>query len=130
VKLINNIMSAVNFAIASEALVFGAKAGLDPEAMLEAMNNGTGKNDASLNVIAPNVLTRRFDFGSSMDVILKDMGAAITEAERLGVRVTLTRAVKAMFENAISEGVPAQNDETKLVRALERNAGVEAARTR
>jgi 2-hydroxy-3-oxopropionate reductase len=129
-KLINNIMSAVNSGIASEALVFGAKAGLDPEAMLEVINNGTGKNDASLTVIPQNVLTRRFDFGSPMAVILKDVGAAIAEAERLGVRVTLTRAVFGMFETAIAEGVPAQADQTELVRALERNAGVEVARTR
>lgn len=129
-KLINNIMSAVNFAIASEALVFGAKAGLHPEAMLEVINNGTGKNDATLTVIPQNVLTRRFDFGSSMAVILKDMGAAIAEAERLGAPVAMTRMVKAMFETAIAEGVPEGSDQTELVRALERAAGVEVAQTR
>lgn len=129
-KLINNIMSAVNFAIASEALVFGAKAGLDPESMLEVINNGTGKNDAALTVIPQNVLTRRFDFGSSMAVILKDMGAAIAEAERRGAPVAMTRAVRAMFEAAIAAGVPEEDDQTELVRALEREAGIEVARTR
>ncbi len=33
-KLINNIMSATNLAIAAESMVMGAKAGLDPEQML------------------------------------------------------------------------------------------------
>ncbi|TQI73956.1 2-hydroxy-3-oxopropionate reductase [Bosea sp. AK1] len=129
-KLVNNVMSAVNFAIAAEALVFGSKAGLDPEAMLEVINNGTGKNDASLTVIPQNVLTRRFDFGSPMAVILKDMGAAVAEADRLGVPVAMTRAVTAMFERAIANGVSAQADQTELVRDLERSAGVEVERTR
>jgi 2-hydroxy-3-oxopropionate reductase len=129
-KLVNNVMSAVNFAIAAEAIVLGAKAGLDPEAMLEVINNGTGKNDASLTVIPQNVLTRRFDFGSPMAVILKDMGAAIAEADRLGAPVAMTRAVAAMFERAIADGIPAQADQTELVRDLERVAGIAVARTR
>lgn len=129
-KLVNNVMSAVNFAIAAEALVFGSKAGLDPEAMLEVINNGTGKNDASLTVIPQNVLTRSFDFGSPMAVILKDMGAALAEAERIGAPVAMTKAVAQMFERAIADGIPAEADQTELVRDLERMAGVTVARTR
>ena len=46
-KLTNNILCAVALAATSEAFVMGAKAGLDPEVMLRAINAGTGNNTAT-----------------------------------------------------------------------------------
>ena len=40
-KVINNIISVTSLAIASEALVLGAKAGLDPKVMMDVINAGT-----------------------------------------------------------------------------------------
>jgi 3-hydroxyisobutyrate dehydrogenase-like beta-hydroxyacid dehydrogenase len=46
-KLIKNMLSAANLAIACEAMLLGAKEGLDPEKMLEVLNAGTGQNSAT-----------------------------------------------------------------------------------
>ncbi len=128
-KLINNIMSAVNFGISCEALVFGAKAGLPPESMMEVINNGTGKNDASLTMIPRNVLTRSFDFGSVIAVSIKDMTQAVEEAERLGVPVALTRCILQMFKDATLH-VREEDDQTMLVRALEIAADTQIPKSR
>ncbi len=74
-KLINNMVSAANLAVAAEAMVMGAKAGLDPELMLAVMNSGTAQNSALLSKIPDHVLTRRFDYGSGIYVTEKDLTA-------------------------------------------------------
>jgi 3-hydroxyisobutyrate dehydrogenase-like beta-hydroxyacid dehydrogenase len=51
-KLVNNVLSAGNLALACEAMVLGCKSGLDPAAMLEIINNGSGQSNASLTKTA------------------------------------------------------------------------------
>ena len=46
-KLINNLLSFIAFAGTCEAFVMGAKAGLDPDLMVEVINTGTGRNSAT-----------------------------------------------------------------------------------
>src|SRR5215216_7361826 len=45
-KLTNNILSAVALAATAEALVMGGKGGLDPEAVVQAISAGSGRNSA------------------------------------------------------------------------------------
>jgi 3-hydroxyisobutyrate dehydrogenase-like beta-hydroxyacid dehydrogenase len=42
VKLINNVLSAANLAMACEAITFGTSAGIPAEKILEVVNTGTG----------------------------------------------------------------------------------------
>ena len=46
-KLVNNLLSATAIAISSEALVMGAKAGLDPHQVVDVINAGSGRNSAT-----------------------------------------------------------------------------------
>src|SRR3954447_21380292 len=62
-KLVNNYLSATALAVTSEALVYGAKAGLDPEVMVEVLNAGSGGNSASKDKIPRAVLPGTFDYG-------------------------------------------------------------------
>ena len=39
------------------------KAGIPPEAMLEILNNGTGRNFATMHIFPEAVLPRSFDYG-------------------------------------------------------------------
>src|ERR1700746_302662 len=45
-KLTNNILSAVALAATAEAFVMGAKGGLDPEVMVQAVSAGSGRHSA------------------------------------------------------------------------------------
>jgi hypothetical protein len=56
-KLTNNILFAVSLAATAEAFVMGAKGGLDPEVMLNAINAGSGRNGATFTVL-PNAGAR------------------------------------------------------------------------
>lgn len=128
-KLINNIMSAANLAIAAEAMVLGAKAGLDPEQMLAVLNNGSGQNSATLTKIPDHVLNRRFDYGGALYIIEKDLEAWRQEAEALRVPAWVGSAVRQLYLHALADGSP-KDDMTTVVRLIEGWAGAELPKTR
>ena len=84
-KLTNNILSAVALAATCEAYVMGAKGGLDPEVMTEAINRGSGRNSSTLAKFPESVLDRSFDYGAPMHILAKDVVLAIEQGERLGI---------------------------------------------
>jgi 3-hydroxyisobutyrate dehydrogenase-like beta-hydroxyacid dehydrogenase len=128
-KLINNIMSAANLAIAAEAMVMGAKAGLDPEAMLKVLNTGSGQNSATLTKIPNHVLNRKFDYGGALYIIQKDLEAWRQEAEALGVPSWVGSAVRQLYLQTLSHGSP-KDDMTTIVKLIESWAGTELPKTR
>jgi 2-hydroxy-3-oxopropionate reductase len=128
-KVINNIMSAANLAIAAEAMVMGAKAGLDPERMLAVINNGSGQNSATLTKIPDHVLNRAFDYGAALQIIQKDLDAWRQEAEALGAPAWIGSAVRQLYLHALAQGSP-KDDMTTVVRLIEGWAGVQLPKTR
>jgi 3-hydroxyisobutyrate dehydrogenase-like beta-hydroxyacid dehydrogenase len=122
-KLVNNTLSASNLALACEALVLGRRAGLDPSAMLDVLNNGTGQNNATLTKIPEQVLTREFNQGVSIGAMIEIVEAFRGEARQHGVPVPLAEAVIASLRTAATEEGD-NADLTTLIRPMERLAGV------
>ena len=107
-KLTNNILSAVALAATAEAFVMGAKGGLDPEVMLAAINAGSGQNSATQSKFPAAVLTRSFDFGAEMHILMKDIDLAITQGEELGVPMWVCQAARLVFKHAMFRAPPAK----------------------
>ena len=128
-KLTNNILSAVALAATSEAFVMGAKGGLDPEVMLSAINAGSGRNSATESKFPIAVLTRSFDFGAEMHILMKDIDLAIAQGEELGVPMWVCQAARLVFKHAMQKGA-GKDDLTSIVRHVERDAGFEIPKTR
>ncbi len=128
-KLTNNILSAVALAATAEAFVMGAKGGLDPEVMLSAINAGSGRNSSTESKFPMSVLTRSFDYGAEMHILMKDIDLAIAQGEDLGVPMWVCQAARLVFKHAIFQGA-AQEDLTAIVKYVERNAGFEIPKTR
>lgn len=123
-KLINNILSATNLAASCEALVLGVKAGLDPAAMLQVLNVGTGQNSATLSKIPDHILKRTFDYGGRLEVVHKDLASFVNQARLLGLSVPFADLVESTYSEAMNtEGEGA--DMTRIIRPMERAAGVE-----
>jgi len=123
-KLLNNLMSAAAIAITSEALALGVKAGLDPRVMLEVINTSSGRNSATQDKFPNQVLTRRFDFGFSIGLSLKDVRLCLDEARTLGVPLLTGSVVSQLLEvakNAFGAGA----DCTMLARLIEQWSGCE-----
>lgn len=126
-KILNNLLSATAVAITAEAMVVGAKAGLDATTMLEVINAGSGRNTATADKFPRCVVPRRFDFGFTTDLMYKDIKLCLDEAEALGVPMLVGNAVRQLFAVARASLGPG-SDITTVVQPLERWAGVEVGR--
>ncbi|MCA8930134.1 MAG: NAD(P)-dependent oxidoreductase [Alphaproteobacteria bacterium] len=128
-KLVNNIMSFCNLVAASEAFTLGAKAGLDPEQMLEVVNVSSGRNSASMDKIPKAILTRSFDYGGANYIILKDLELWRQEAEAYGIPAYMGNLVRTLFRQMVQEEGQ-DKDFTRIFRLMERMADVEMQKTR
>ena len=123
-KVINNLMSTAALTITAEAMVLGAKAGLNPDLMLQAINASSGRNTASTSKFPKHVLTRSFDFGMPIRLSAKDARLCLEEADRHGVPMFVGTAVKQML-TLTRDHLGGDVDMTSVVRVIEEWAGVE-----
>jgi 3-hydroxyisobutyrate dehydrogenase-like beta-hydroxyacid dehydrogenase len=123
-KLCNNLLSATAITITSEALVMGAKAGLDPAIMLEVINAGSGRNTATQDKFPRCVLPRKFDFGFATELLYKDVRLCLEEGERLGVPMIVGNAVRQLVGIAKAK-LGGSSDITQIVQPVEEWAGVQ-----
>ena len=90
-KLTNNILAAVGLVATSEAMTMAGKAGIPADAMLQILNNGTGRNFGTLLVFPQAVVPGTFDFGATIEILIKDVDLAIEQGEALGSRCGCAR---------------------------------------
>ena len=123
IKVINNLMSVTSLTIASEAMVLGTKAGLDPEVMLKVINSGSGSSNATTDKVPKYIIGRNFDFGFSIGLSAKDARLCLEESEALGVPMVVGSAVRQMIN--ITKGRLGPNaDLTEIIKPIEEWAGV------
>lgn len=126
-KLCNNMATAVQHVMAAEALVLGAKAGLDPQALYDVMSASSGQSTA-LTRAAGYILERRFSpAGFPTEGIIKDVQCALDAARALGVRTALAPVAQQLFIEAASLGY-AREDISAVIKPMEAIAGVEVGR--
>jgi 3-hydroxyisobutyrate dehydrogenase-like beta-hydroxyacid dehydrogenase len=123
-KLVNNLLSQISTAATYEAFVLGAKAGLDPDAMIEVINASTGANDCTLHKMPRSVLPRSFDYGSNMEITYKDITLCMKEADRLGVTMFLGNMARQLWGYGVNHG-GAKRDSSTLITYFEEWAGVQ-----
>jgi 2-hydroxy-3-oxopropionate reductase len=91
-KLVNPILVAVTLAGMGEALVYGAKAGIDSALLVEAISAGLARC-GSLDIKAPKVLAGDFTPGEQVDLHVKDLRYAMHMAHKLQVSLPVTALV-------------------------------------
>ncbi len=123
-KLVNNLISAANMVSAYEALVLGAKAGLDPDQMVDIINVSTGRNSATVDKVPRAILPGTFDYGASIRTIHKDVSLGLDEAQALAVPMWMGQTVRQAWAFAITQGGE-DLDFTALIKYMEAWAGVE-----
>ncbi|HEU5075568.1 MAG TPA: NAD(P)-dependent oxidoreductase [Polyangiaceae bacterium] len=100
-KMVNQILIASGMVGVCEALLYGYKAGLDLERVLESVSSGAA-GSWSLSNLGPRMLAGEFAPGFLVEHFIKDMRIALGEADRLGLALPglalahqLYRAVQA-----------------------------------
>ncbi len=117
-KLTNNMLCAVAFVATSEAMTMSGKAGIPPEAMLQILNNGTGRNFATMQLFPQAVLPGTFNFGATIEILMKDVDLAIEQGEDLGVPMWVCQAVRLVLKHGVFQG-RAQQDLSRIVQIIE-----------
>ena len=123
-KLLNNYLSSTALVATSEALVFGAKAGIDAQTMIDVVNAGSGRNTATLDKFPKAVLTGSFDYGFSLGLMCKDAKLFAEQAEQLRVPLWVGGPVRQVLQHALHE-LGGDADFTSVVRPYEKWVGVE-----
>jgi 3-hydroxyisobutyrate dehydrogenase-like beta-hydroxyacid dehydrogenase len=123
-KLVNNLLSAAALAISCEAMLLGAKAGLDPDIMIEVVNAGSGRNSATQDKFPKSILPRRFDAGFATRLMFKDLRLCLEEAEALGLTLWVANAVRERWLQTFNEIGP-DEDFTTIMRCIEGSTGIE-----
>ena len=123
-KLANQILVAVTLAGMGEALVYGAKAGIDPALLVEAMSAGLARC-GSLDIKAPKVLAGDFTPGGKVDSQVKDLRYAMHMARKLKVSLPVTAVVNELF-HAVQYAGRGEWDHSAIVTLIEDLAGVKA----
>lgn len=116
--VLSNLLNAFN-----EGLVLSTKAGVDPELMLEILDNSAAKSGL-ISFKAPYVFRRDFSTNFSVKWMHKDIGLMLESAAELNVPVPLTGLTRQMFQAAIATG-HGEEDICSTIKVLEGLAGVE-----
>ncbi|TGD64489.1 NAD(P)-dependent oxidoreductase [Tabrizicola sp. WMC-M-20] len=123
-KLANNLLAAAAMVVSSEAMVMAAKAGIEPQIMLDIINAGSGRNSATQDKFPRSVLPGTFDFGFATGLSYKDVRLCVDEAEAMGVPMVAGAAVRQMLAVTQAKFGPA-SDFTSVCRVVEEWAGVQ-----
>jgi 3-hydroxyisobutyrate dehydrogenase-like beta-hydroxyacid dehydrogenase len=122
-KLTQNLILANLMQAFNEGIVLSTKGGIDPELMLDILNNSAAKSGL-IAYKAPFVFRRDFATAFSTKWMHKDISLALESAQEHGLPMPLTSQTVQMFQAAIAEGY-GEDDLCATIRVMERWAGVE-----
>jgi len=115
-KMMNQICIAGLMQGLSEALAFGAKAGLDGEAVVEVISQGAAGSWQMVNR-HKTMLKDEFDFGFAVDWMRKDLGICLKTADEIGASLPVTALVDQFYKDVQNMG-GGRNDTSSLIRRL------------
>ncbi len=83
-KMVNQVLIASNMIGVCEGLLYGYKAGLDLETVMQSVGSGAA-GSWSLSNLGTRIIDNNFDPGFFVEHFVKDMGIALDESKRMGL---------------------------------------------
>ncbi len=102
-KMCNQIVIAGTMIGVCESLLYGGRAGLDLNTMLESIRGGAA-GCWTLDNLAPRVLDGNFDPGFLVEHFIKDMGIALDEAARMKLALPGLALVRQLYLAVAAQG--------------------------
>ena len=121
-KMCNQITISGTMIGVCECLLYGHKAGLDLEVMLQSISGGAAAC-WTLDNLAPRVLKRNFDPGFFVEHFIKDMSLALAEAKKMGIALPGLALVHQLYLAVQAQGHGKKGTHA-LILALEQISGV------
>ncbi|MFC1988207.1 NAD(P)-dependent oxidoreductase [Chloroflexota bacterium] len=122
-KLINNYISSGCSSVTYEAIVLGAKAGIDVQTLQEVLRNGTADNYC-IRATLPKIFAGDFEPGFTINLAAKDIGLAIAMAKEYGVPTPIGAAVEQQQLAVKASGWGEKGAQARIL-LVEKLAGVE-----
>jgi L-threonate 2-dehydrogenase len=120
-KLVANLLVALNSAAAAEALSMAERAGLDVRLALEVLS-GSAATSRMLEVRGPMIARREFPPQMKLDLFMKDLHLIQEAAAAVGAPVPLTDVAETLYRDAQSAG-RGGDDLAVVVTALGKSPG-------
>jgi len=121
-KALNNLVSAGGYLIGIEALLIGQRFGLDPATMVDVLNASSGMNNSTQKKFKEYVLSRRFDAGFGLDLMVKDLSIALEVGRETTTPAPFSALCREMWLAAATSLGPGV-DHTAVAKMLEQMTG-------
>jgi len=121
-KLAANLVGGLAAIALAEALVLGAKAGLAPRVLLDALRQSPVRS-GTMDQRGPQMVEHKFDPHIRLDLFMKDFRLMLEEGTRLGVPLPLT-SVAHQLCMATSAAGHGDEDLSAVITTLEYLAGI------
>jgi 2-hydroxy-3-oxopropionate reductase len=120
-KACNQVMVAVNYAAASEALVLAERSGVDPGKVAQVLGGGLA-NSRVLEMRAETMIKGEFQPGFRVDLHRKDLAIALATGRERQSALPVTALVSQLYD-ALSATGGGQLDHSALISVIERMSG-------
>jgi 3-hydroxyisobutyrate dehydrogenase-like beta-hydroxyacid dehydrogenase len=118
VKLINNLLVSINIAAAAEAMALGLKAGVDIDAMIKAVANGSG-GSTQFGIRAPWMAQRKFKpIQGSPKLLSHYFGMIDNWADSIGVATPIFDRAVELYQHCDKMGLADDNDVSVMIDVL------------
>ncbi len=122
-KMVNQVLIASNMIGVCEGLLYGYKAGLDLETVMQSVGSGAA-GSWSLSNLGTRIIDNNFDPGFFVEHFVKDMGIALDESKRMGLSMPGLALAQQLYLSLMALGH--ERDGTQALElALSSMAGID-----
>ena len=104
----------------------GQKYGLDPQTMIDCLNVGTGVNFPTMDTFRRDALTRNFNSGFGLALLVKDLGITEDFMKHSNFQTDLPGLLRGYLSHSMDVIGPDRNstaDHTECIRGWEERSG-------
>ena len=102
-KMVNQTLIGAGMVGICEALLYGYRAGLDLERVMQSVASGAA-GSWSLSNLGPRIIAGNFDPGFFVEHFIKDMGIALAESRRMGLELPGLALAERLYVELASQG--------------------------
>lgn len=122
-KTLNNFVAASGLVAGLDAMAIGHRFGLDPATMMDVFTAGTGQNFSTAFVLKDEALSRRYQTGFQLALLVKDLGIASELTASVGFDTPLPGLVRDQLASAMEYIDDPHADHAEAVRYWEQRVG-------
>jgi 3-hydroxyisobutyrate dehydrogenase-like beta-hydroxyacid dehydrogenase len=121
-KLVMNMIIAMNLETLAEGLAFGMKAGIDPKLMVEIINS-TGAKSGGSEAKGKSMIEDNYDTAFALNLMCKDIGLVKEETRNLNVPTPSASIVHEIYTAAKAKG-KGEQDYSVIMELIKELAGI------